>query len=252
MSNAYPISAPIDFVNTTPGVDILNFQAQDNASGNLIQDFVTTTLGDLIYQGASGFLERIAIGTAGQQLTVVAGIPTWSTPAVSANTMFSATVTASVVAFPASATWATLTGAVLAGQVTWSTAAPNHNAGAIFTTGTGVLLIPVGGAGVWDLSASVTFEGNNSGTAGLIGATRATRQMRIRRTNNTAVTLGLGQMQASAFNGNPTMVTLASVKPTLGDGDTIVVQVRHDASVDLNIVFDENASTFFNAQKVTA
>ena len=41
-----------------------------------------TTLGDIIYGGASGVQTRLPIGTTSQVLTVVGGIPAWSTPTV--------------------------------------------------------------------------------------------------------------------------------------------------------------------------
>lgn len=41
-----------------------------------------TTLGDIIYGGVSGVQTRLPIGSTSQVLTVVGGIPAWSTPAV--------------------------------------------------------------------------------------------------------------------------------------------------------------------------
>jgi len=41
-----------------------------------------TTLGDIIYGGASGVQTRLPIGTTSQVLTVVSGIPAWTTPTV--------------------------------------------------------------------------------------------------------------------------------------------------------------------------
>jgi hypothetical protein len=40
-----------------------------------------TTAGDLLYGTGSGAIQRRAIGTTGQVLTVASGVPTWSTPA---------------------------------------------------------------------------------------------------------------------------------------------------------------------------
>ena len=44
-----------------------------------------TTNGDLLYGTGSGALARKGIGTTGQVLTVVAGLPSWSTPSASAS-----------------------------------------------------------------------------------------------------------------------------------------------------------------------
>lgn len=46
-----------------------------------------TTNGDLLYGTGSGALQRKAIGTTGQVLTVAAGIPSWATPAVASSGM---------------------------------------------------------------------------------------------------------------------------------------------------------------------
>src|ERR1700686_4062801 len=48
-----------------------------------------TTAGDIIYGGTSGVPTRLAIGTSGQVLTVVAGIPGWSTPSAGTVTTVS-------------------------------------------------------------------------------------------------------------------------------------------------------------------
>ena len=43
-----------------------------------------TTTGDMIYESATGVASRLPIGTSGQILEVVAGVPTWSTAAATA------------------------------------------------------------------------------------------------------------------------------------------------------------------------
>jgi len=75
MSSAYPISSPVEFTNTTAG-DILNFNADGPTAGsnlNQISNFVATNPGDFLYRdstGTSNVLERLAIGSAGEVLTV--------------------------------------------------------------------------------------------------------------------------------------------------------------------------------------
>lgn len=70
MTSAYPINAPVEFVNTAAG-DALLFNANSTGSENAIVDFVTDAPGDLLVraQGNENALDRIAIGTAGQVLT---------------------------------------------------------------------------------------------------------------------------------------------------------------------------------------
>lgn len=45
-----------------------------------------TTIGDLLYVNGSGNVARLPIGTSGQVLTVVGGVPAWSTPASGGDT----------------------------------------------------------------------------------------------------------------------------------------------------------------------
>lgn len=45
----------------------------------------TYTLGDILYASASNVLSKLGIGSAGQVLTVVAGVPAWQTPSSGAN-----------------------------------------------------------------------------------------------------------------------------------------------------------------------
>lgn len=70
MSSAYPISAPVEFVNTTAN-DVLDFNAVvGQADQNVITDFVTEVEGDLIIGGPGNNLSRLPVGSSGQTLTV--------------------------------------------------------------------------------------------------------------------------------------------------------------------------------------
>ncbi len=44
-------------------------------------DAGTNATGDLFFRNSDGDLERLPIGTTGQVLTVVSGVPAWETPA---------------------------------------------------------------------------------------------------------------------------------------------------------------------------
>jgi len=55
--------------------------AQDDS--NAIQNALLTTTGDTIYASGASTPARLAIGSAGQVLTVSGGVPTWASPAAS-------------------------------------------------------------------------------------------------------------------------------------------------------------------------
>lgn len=59
--------------------------ASANAAFNALSPM--TTAGDIIFENATPVADRLAIGTAGQVLTVVAGLPAWATPAASGVTI---------------------------------------------------------------------------------------------------------------------------------------------------------------------
>ncbi len=56
------------------------------------------TTGDILYGSAANVLSRLAIGSTGQILTVVAGIPSWTTAAPGANTWVDVTGTTQAIA----------------------------------------------------------------------------------------------------------------------------------------------------------
>lgn len=66
-------SAPLSLAAGGTGISAGSANAAFNALSPM------TTLGDVIYGGASGIGTRLGIGSAGQVLTVVAGIPAWVT-----------------------------------------------------------------------------------------------------------------------------------------------------------------------------
>ena len=398
MSYAYPISSPVEFVNTTPD-DTLIFNANGPAAGsigNLIKNFVTTNPGDLIYRdptGSRNVLERLALGTAGNVLSLagmttpaevditttadtansldgtyflldcptgfyyvwystsdgsatdpILGVPvpadlivdgelrtgimvsittddsaaavasatetaialdpcftvpapgsnpftvvmadagpvltpsdgltppngggsftyatsttgavpsiSWSPPSgIPAIDMFMAEATAAVAsAVTAGSTWVAVVDPDI---VTWSTAAPNHNAGSIFAAG---VFTPMT-TGLYAISASVAFEGNNRGNGGGgIPGRRAIRQARLRGTGGTVsgVTLAFSETQAQGNNMNPTQLPIVNATVSLTAGDTIELQVRHDSNVSLGLNVEEETSVqgpsiYFTAHRV--
>jgi len=261
---SYPINAPINLVNTNGGTDEINFNADGPATNleNKILNFVTTTAGDLTYRasGANNYLERLGIGTNGQILTVVAGLPAWST-SVGAQDVFTAFVTASIAGVPTSraggaspGTWFNLNNT----YVTWSTAAPGTDTDAVFTPATGFFTVPT--TGTYQLSARVTFDSGTGVSAGAglpaapLPSGTACRQVQIFNVTSSTI-LATGVTQNSPSNLNQTVVSLATEQVTLTAADTIVVRVRHDRSAANtvtigNVTISLPSQTFFSGRRV--
>jgi hypothetical protein len=143
--------------------------------------------------------------------------------------------TASPGTVTAGSTWVSVTSA----NATWSTATfGGHDAGGLFTAATGIFTVPASGT-IWDLSAVVEFQGNNSGNGGGgIPGRRAIRQVRIFNTS-TGTSLAVGETQANGSSNNNTQVHLTATAVSLTATNTIVVQVRHDANVPLLLPFED-------------
>lgn len=222
-------------VSTRTAIDALgDFSAP--VPGGSVVTITNTAVGaaDDAVDGATGTTFTIATPTPG-----VSTLPTWAPPAGTSTTKTCHAYTSGVVTgVPTGATWNLLDGT----YVTWSEAAPGNDAGGIFSTGT----FTPNDTGLWDISCKVTFEGNSVGT-GTIGTKNAIRQVRLRKTNATAFTIAFEEQQASAFSSNPTVLNIPSAKVSLTSGDTIEIQVRHDADVAIDVLAEESASTYFSA-----
>lgn len=111
----------------------------------------TYTTGDILYASASNTLSKLAVGTAGQVLTVAGGVPTWSNTPTLTGTNFtgipnagltnsSLTVNGTSIALGASGTVTaaagTLTGATLAAGVTASSLTSVGTLTSLAVTGT--------------------------------------------------------------------------------------------------------------------
>lgn len=258
---SYPISAPVTFDNTNNG-DELDFNAQSGvASQNVIKDFVTTTAGDLLYRkdGADNYLERLAIGTEGQLLTVALGLPAWKDDAsVGTQAVFHAQVTSSVVAFPTSKTggaavdvWNSMTNS----YVTWNAVVDPDN---VFSVANGTFTAPA--TGIYSLSAQVTVDsgaGTNTGVG--MGASvgggpsgKAARQIRLYN-STTATVIGISTTQAAGSNDNQAVVALSVANVDLNSGDEVVLQFRHDHSTNTTIKIgatSQPTQTYFSGKRV--
>jgi len=162
-------------------------------------------------------------------------LPQWQTPTPgSVDESFSAYVSATGTNTIASGTTFTVLGGsgTPEDNVTWT---ETHDAGANFDPLTGIFTVPA--TGLYDISATISFEGNNTGTNGLIAGRRAIRQVRIY--NNTAAeVVTFDEEQANSFSGNPTSVNLTSNSYSATANDEISIGVRHDASSALTIDFE--------------
>lgn len=262
--NSYPINTPITMVNTNGGTDEIDFNADGPTTNleNKILNFVTTTAGDTLYRatGVNNYLERLAIGTSGQILTVNSGIPSWQTATGSQN-VFTAFVTSSIAGVPTSrtgganpGTWFNLNNT----YVTWSTASPGTDTDVVFTPATGLYTVPT--TGVYQLSALITFDsgiGVNAG-AGLPAAPlprgTAVRQVQIFNVTSATV-LATGTVQVSASNTNCTFVSIATEQVSLTAADTVVVRVRHDRTAANTVTIGDVAivlpsQNYFSGRRV--
>jgi len=94
--------------NTNADMDFV-WVAQDDS--NAIQNALLTTTGDTIYASAASTPARLGVGSAGQVLTVAAGVPTWATPAGGMTFINTTTIGSAVtsVSLPASTFTSTYT-----------------------------------------------------------------------------------------------------------------------------------------------
>ena len=131
------------------------------ASTNGGTGFNTYVAGDIIYASALNTLSKLAIGTTGQVLKIVAGLPTWSTDAIGTGTVTSVSVTT---ANGISGTVATST-TTPAITLTLGAITPTSVNGNTFTTGAGTLNLSTFTLTVAGTSSiNGTFSGNSSNT----------------------------------------------------------------------------------------
>lgn len=263
---SYPINAPVDFVNSNGGSDELNFNADGPATNllNKVQNFVTTTGGDLLYRdvGVNNYLERLAIGNLNDILTSDGTKPIWTPPAAGGAT-FTAYVTASVAGIPTSrngganpGVWFSLNNT----YVTWSTAAPGNDPDGIFNTVSGLFTAPSNG--YYSFDSVISFDsgvGVNAGTG--LPAAPLPSGMAVRQAQIWSPTLGGGTAlatvtrQVEGFNGNITAVSICVTSVLLSLGDTVTIRVRHDRNLANtvtigNVLISLPNQTYFTGRKV--
>ena len=103
------------------------------------------TTGDTLYASAANTLSKLPIGTAGQVLTVAAGVPVWQTAAPFTPTAFRAHLNAN--------TAPTITGDGTFVTVPFDTV--DYDFGSGYNAGTGVYTVPVGAAGIYQINYTI-------------------------------------------------------------------------------------------------
>jgi hypothetical protein len=257
-SNAWPISVPAvvldtgDFVfqhdgnvNIIPNGDIIISTGGgmvDFQNGS-INNFVTTTKGDLIYADEGGVLARLGLGTNGQFLTVVGDVPGWATLA-SQGPLFSAFGTGAAATFAASTSWQDLD----AGHALWDVSVSGGVSDAAFTLSSGVFT--ANATGVYEICAGMAWTPNNGGNAVTLTSPpgRAARQIRVVNGAGTTV-YSVASVQAEANNLHRTEVKIANCKIALNNGDTIKLQARHDSNTSLGAVGTDR-QTYLSVSRV--
>jgi hypothetical protein len=212
---------------------------------------VVNALGGVVSSPLAGFVPPVAFVYAIGVLGVSAS-PAWVDPSPgSTGNTFLAEGTGTGAGITAGSAWVTIS----ATELTWNNStSPNHDAGSVFAPATGVFTIP--SDGVYSLSASVALAGNSTGNgSGGIPGRRAVRQARLLKSNGTPATLAFKSEQAQPSNLNPTQLSLVVASTSLLSGDTVVLQVRHDATSDILLNVNEESavqgpSNYFSATKV--
>src|ERR1035437_8859905 len=90
-STANELDLTVAQVNTMLGDLLIANNLSDVASKSISFNNINpmTTTGDIIYESATGVASRLGIGSTGQVLTVVAGIPSWVTDTDTSGTVTS-------------------------------------------------------------------------------------------------------------------------------------------------------------------
>lgn len=170
---AYIINGPVAVGDTSQNTTL---------NGNLILQVATGT-GDLIYNSApAGPMTNLPIGTTGQVLTVIAGVPAWTSQAADQGKYgFSGLLTATQAAV--AGTPVTLAGFTVSGDPAYDTTAGD------FVPSTGIFTVSA--SGNYQLNAQVSFLGtSNAGTrtVDLYNGTAPIFVRTIQPTGNNAIT----------------------------------------------------------------
>lgn len=182
-----------------------------------------TTLGDIIYGGASGTRSRLGVGSTGNVLTVSGGIPSWSPPATSGtvtsvsivSTNGLAGTVATSTTTPAITLSTTITG-ILQGNGTAISAASTTGSGSVVLATSPTLVTPALG------TPSALVGTNITGTAAGLTAGTVTTNANLTGVitssgNTTSITSQTGTGSTFVVQTSPTLIT-----PNLGTPSTLI------------------------------
>ncbi len=198
-------------------------------------NITTYTLGDTLYASATDVLSKLPIGTAGQVLTVTAGIPSWATLAGTGTvTSFSAGILSPL--FTTSVATATTTPAlsfilntqtantVFAGPTTGAAAAPTFRA---------IVVADIPALSYWSLNGNTV--GNDTTWMGSID----NHDVLFKTNNTTRLTiLKTGEI---GFNVAPIASTILSIKGAGSTSATYGLKIQ-DSSSALNFYVRDDGS----------
>ena len=190
----------------------------------------STTLGDIEYRSSTANTNtRLGIGTSGQVLTVVGGVPAWTT--VSNTPSFSG---AQVYASATSQSIANATFTILSfDKESYDTNSYHNN-----STNNSRLTIPT--TGYYNLAAYVTFAGNTSGG----------RAVQIYKNGTTVVQDFSGNY---ALGSSSDMAFFCSINVNATAGDYFEIRVRQSSGGSLGVLgLNSTQYTFFQAQSLGA
>lgn len=193
-----------------------------------------TTLGDIIYGGASGTRSRLGIGSTGNVLTVSGGFPSWAPPATSGTVTSVSVVSANGLAgtvatsttTPAITLSTTITG-ILQGDGTAISAATSTGSGNVVLATSPTLITPALGTpsalvGTNITGTATSFTASNVTTnANLTGPITSTGNATSVTTNAITNTM-LAQMPTLTIKGNNTGGTANSLDLTVAQVNAVL------------------------------
>lgn len=159
------------------------------------------TTGDLLYASGSGTLSKLAVGTAGQVLGVVSGLPAWVATSTAGGGAVSSVSNSDGTLTISPTTGAVVASIALAHANTWTGVqtftAPNNGDGIIITDtgGTGyhgIEYIASGGGQAWQLIQAGSANPAGSGTFELYDQSHGLHAFDVKAFNSTVVNFGIG------------------------------------------------------------
>ena len=175
--------------------------------------FSTYTTGDVLYASAANTLSKLGIGSTGEVLTVVGGVPAWAPVSVTAVTTFDGGTTGLTPATPTSG--AVSLGGTLATTHGGTGLTSFTNGGAVYATSTstlttGTLPVASGGSGVTTITGVLYGNGSSAFTA-------ATGSEIATAIGSSAVTNATNAANVAVTTGSATTNYIAFVTATTGN-----------------------------------